>query len=85
MLVAANRSVIDADYNLGTLSFVGGKEIKKHRESAYSHFRMAADYGHTLASYNMGVMHWTGIASAPYSCPLAVVYFKTVSERDAKD
>ena len=30
-------------------------------------------------------MHWTGIASAPYSCPLAVVYFKTVSERDAKD
>lgn len=33
----------------------------------------------------MGVLHWTGIASAPYSCQLAVIYFKTVSERHSTD
>jgi TPR repeat protein len=70
---AAHNGSIDAQYNLGSL-FLSGSSIKLPKSEseeiidfsfskAYDHFKAAAEKGHTLAAYNIGIMHFTGLGT----------------------
>jgi len=47
---------------------------------AVTYFNRAISYGHTLAAYNLGLIHMHGIGSYK-SCSLASNLFKFVAER----
>merc|ERR1719329_1564860 len=47
---------------------------------ALQHFAVAAGEGHTMALYNLAVMHHNGLGTSR-SCDLAVQYLKNVVER----
>ena len=44
-------------------------------EEAHKYFKKAAENLHLLATYQLAVMHWTGLGTFQ-SCDLAKAYFK---------
>lgn len=45
---------------------------------AYSYFKEAAEQGHTMAAYNIAVMHYTGLGTYK-SCSLALTFIRHVA------
>ena len=83
---AANAGSTNAKYNLGAL-FLSGDSIS-HREpenkvefsfgKAYDWFSKAAEKGHTLAAYNVGLMHYLGLGTYQ-SCSLGNTFITHVA------
>ena len=78
---AATQYDPDALYNIGTFYLTGRTKLgKANYDSAVTYFNRAISYGHTLAAYNLGLIHMHGIGSYK-SCQLAANLFKFVAER----
>ena len=66
---AARFGSINAKFNLGILYLsqeklvIPGEEIYFSFSEAYQLFREAAEKGHTLAAYNIAIMHYSGIGT----------------------
>ena len=81
LLKAATQYDPDALYNIGTFYLTGKtKTGKANYDQAVTYFNRAISYGHTLAAYNLGLIHMHGIGSYK-SCSLASNLFKFVAER----
>lgn len=55
-----------------------GETVEFSFSKAYDHFKAAAEKGHTLAAYNLGIMHFTGLGTYQ-SCSLATTFIQHVA------
>ena len=86
---AAHYGSVNAKYNLGTLYLSGdtialpkseaNDRVEFSYSSAYDHFRQAAEKGHTLAAYNVAIMHFTGLGTYQ-SCSVANTFIQHVAD-----
>mmetsp|Transcript_9554 Transcript_9554/g.13036 ORF Transcript_9554/g.13036 Transcript_9554/m.13036 type:complete len:159 (-) Transcript_9554:840-1316(-) len=67
---AADKNNVQAHFNLGAIYLDETVLDTFSFSKAYDHFKSAASMGHTLASYNLGVMHYTGLGTFK-SCNVA--------------
>lgn len=74
---AANAGNLNAKYNTGVLWLQEDNSEQFSYNKAYENFKSAAAKGHTLSSYNLGVMNYLGLGSYK-SCQLASAFFKHV-------
>ena len=83
---ASSKDSLHANFNLGCL-FLDSNEAKTFSLSkAYEKFKIAAIRGHTLSSYNVGVMHYLGMGTFK-SCQVSLQFIKhvlTVGEQAQK-
>lgn len=86
---AAHHGSVNAKYNLGALYLSGdtialpkseaNDRVEFSYSSAYDHFRQAAEKGHTLAAYNVAIMHFTGLGTYQ-SCSVANTFIQHVAD-----
>lgn len=75
--MAADKNNVQAHYNLGAIHMDETEAKTFSFSKAYDHFKTAASMGHTLASYNIGVMHYVGLGTFK-SCNVANAFLKHV-------
>ena len=75
--LAAEKNNVQAHFNLGALHLDETEKETFSFSKAYSEFKTAASLGHTLAAYNIGVMHFTGLGTFK-SCNVANAFLKHV-------
>ena len=83
---AASKDNLHASFNLGCLYLDSTDKDNFSLSKAYEKFKLAALRGHTISSYNVGVMHFLGIGTFK-SCQVAIAFFKhvlTVGEESQK-
>jgi len=74
---AAEKNNVQAHFNLGAIHLDETVKETFSFSKAYEHFKTAASLGHTLAAYNIGVMHFTGLGTFK-SCNVANAFLKHV-------
>jgi len=81
---AARYGSVNAKYNIGSLYLSGDvindpeDKVEFSFSSAYEYFRQAAEKGHTLAAYNIAIMHFTGLGTYQ-SCSVASTFIQHVA------
>ena len=75
--LAADKNNVQAHYSLGAIHLDETNKDTFSFSKAYDQFKSAASMGHTLASYNIGVMHFTGLGTFK-SCNVANAFLKHV-------
>ena len=68
---------MQSHYNLGTIHLDETEKSTFSFSKAYDHFKTAASLGHTMAAYNIGVMHYVGLGTFK-SCNVANAFLKHV-------
>jgi TPR repeat protein len=68
---AASKDSLHANFNLGCLHLDSNESKTFSLSKAYEKFKISAVRGHTLASYNVGVMHYLGMGTFK-SCQVAL-------------
>lgn len=74
---AADKNNVQAHFNLGAIHLDETVKSTFSFSKAYDHFKTAASLGHTLAAYNIGVMHYVGLGTFK-SCTVANAFLKHV-------
>lgn len=74
---AVEKNNVQAHFNLGAIRLDETNKDTFSFSKAYDHFKNAATLGHTLAAYNIGVMHYTGLGTFK-SCNVANAFLKHV-------
>ncbi len=74
---SAEGNNLQAQFNLGAIRLDETEKDTFSFSKAYDHFKTAASLGHTLAAYNIGVMHYTGLGTFK-SCNVANAFLKHV-------
>lgn len=75
--LAADKNNVQAHFNLGAIHLDETNKDTFSFSLAYDEFKTAASLGHTLAAYNLGVMHYTGLGTFK-SCNVANAFLKHV-------
>ena len=75
--LAAEKNNVQAQYSLGAIHLDETNHETFSFSKAYDYFKTAASLGHTLAAYNIGVMHFTGLGTFK-SCNVANAFLKHV-------
>jgi hypothetical protein len=60
---ASSKDSLHANFNLGCLHLDSNESKTFSLSKAYEKFKLSAVRGHTLASYNVGVMHYLGMGT----------------------
>ena len=74
---AADKNNVQAHFNLGAIYLDETVPSTFSFSKAYDKFKTAASMGHTLAGYNLGVMHYTGLGTFK-SCNVANAFLQHV-------
>lgn len=74
---AANAGNLNARYNMGVLWMDPIDNDHFSYSKAYEQFKFAASQGHTMSSYNLGVMNFIGLGTYK-SCKLSLTFLKHV-------
>lgn len=75
--LAAEKNNVQAHFNLGAIHLDETSKDTFSFSKAYDEFKTAASMGHTLAAYNIGVMHEVGLGTFR-SCNVANAFLKHV-------
>ena len=60
---SAGKDSLHASFNLGCLHLDQSDRVNFSLSKAYDKFKVAALRGHTISSYNVGVMHFLGVGT----------------------
>ena len=74
---AATKGSLHANFNLGALHLDPKDKDNFSLSKAYEKFKVSAMQGHTISSYNVGVMHFLGLGTFK-SCQVSIAFFKHV-------
>jgi TPR repeat protein len=74
---SATKGSLHANFNLGALHLDPNDKENFSLSKAYEKFKVAAMAGHTISSYNVGVMHFLGLGTFK-SCQVSIAFFKHV-------
>jgi TPR repeat protein len=74
---SVEKNNVQAHFNMGAIRLDETEKDTFSFSKAYDHFKSAASLGHTLAAYNIGVMHYTGLGTFK-SCNVANAFLKHV-------
>ena len=77
MELAAEKDNVLAHFNLGAIHLDETDKENFSFSKAYDRFKTAASLGHTLAAYQIAVMHYTGLGTFK-SCNVANAFLKHV-------